>query len=137
MSFLDVSFDQRSISEIAQMYGFQILLSPEVQAAMKSGGDALVEAMRNNMHWQNSTGALSDSLYPIQDSPYEIRAGSNLPYAARRNWGFSGKTDSLGRLFVNDPGAYYAENGMADASQPILGGMDDGISAALARLAGG
>lgn len=31
------------------------------------------------------------------------------PYAKRRNYGFSGRTDSLGRYYPNDPGIGYME----------------------------
>lgn len=137
MSFLDVSFDPQSISAIAQMYGFNVLLSPEVQQAMNDGGQTLVDALRNNMHWMNPTGALSDSWAPLQTSPYEIQVGSADPKAARRNWGFSGQTDSLGRYYASDPGAFYIENGMAEASPQILSNIDDAVSQALARMAGG
>jgi hypothetical protein len=137
MSFLDISFDQRSLSAVAQMYGMQILLTPEVQAAMKQGGDLLVQAMRDNMHWMNPTGELSDSWVPLQTSPYEVQASSSAPHAARRNWGFSGQTDSLGRYYANDPGAFYIDAGMAEASPQILSDMDNAVNQALARMAGG
>lgn len=40
-----------------------------------------------------------------------------LPYAWRRDRGFSGRTDSLGRYFANDPGIEYAEYAL-DAETP-------------------
>jgi hypothetical protein len=134
--FLSASFDQRSLSEIAQLYGFQLLLSPEIQQAMSDGGQLLVEALRNNMHWMNPTGTLSDSWLALTTSPYEIQVSSADPKAARRNWGFSGQTDRLGRYFANDPGSFYIENGMSDASALILSGMDVGALAVMARLGG-
>jgi hypothetical protein len=33
-------------------------------------------------------------------------------YGPRRNWGFSGMTDSLGRYFSNDPGVYFMEGAL-------------------------
>jgi hypothetical protein len=127
-----VSFDQRSIAAIAQMYSFQMLLEPEVQAALKEAAPLLVEGARGAMSWQNPTGELSDSLHPVFSSPYEAQVGSNAPHARRRNWGFIG-TDSVGRTY-SDLGAYFMEKGMEEKQQEVLRLIDAGVERALERI---
>jgi hypothetical protein len=136
MSGFSFSFDPESIKEIAAFAGFGVLLSEEVQGAMTQGAGILIEAMRADMHWKTGDGTLANSLTQITDSPYEVQVGSDDPKAARRNWGFSGKTDSLGRYYANDPGAFYAEHGMAASSQQILTLMDAAMNKAMSRMGG-
>ena len=129
-----MSFDQRSLSEIAQFYGFSALLSDEVQQAFEQAGSALVASVRGSMNWKEPTGALEASIYAVHASPYELQVGSDLPYARRRNWGFSGRTDRLGRYYAYDPGAYYMESGMRLEQQNILGLVEQAAERAMNRL---
>jgi hypothetical protein len=137
MAEFSLSFSPESIAEIARFATFPVLLSNEVQSAMQQGGDLLVPAIRGAMNWQNPTGALEESIHPITDSPYEIQIGSDLPYARRRNWGFSGQADSLGRYYANDPGMYFMENGMQSQQQAVLQLIDAAVNRALAKLGSG
>lgn len=138
MSLLDVSFDPQSLSAIAQMYGMQILLTPEVQAAMRQGADLIVSAAQDNTWatFMDPTGVLADSITRIVDSPYEIIVGSPVAYAHRREFSFKGP-DSLGRYFPNDPSAMYMTNAMNQQQNAVLQLIDDGAARALARMAGG
>lgn len=129
-----MSFDPQSLAEIQQFYGFSVLLSDEVQQALNEGGTYLVASIQGSMHWKNGNGDLEASIYAIHDSPYELQVGSNLPYARRRNWGFSGRTDSLGRYYRDDPGAFYMETGMAQEKQHILSLVDAAVERAMNRL---
>ncbi len=54
-------------------------------------------------------------------SPWEgvVGVGHEVPYARRREFGFSGMTDALGRFYPNDPGAMYLHGGL-DASRPFI-----------------
>ena len=112
-----MSWDPASLNQITQLVGFQGINSPEMQQAMGESGTLLQQAVQNAMNWQNPTGALEGSIEPVQDSPYEIQVGSDLPYARRRDWGFDG-ADSLGRVY-HDEGAFYMERGM-DAATPDI-----------------
>lgn len=51
------------------------------------------------------TGTYRRSLHPLSESPTEVRVGTDLVYARRLEYGFSG-TDSLGRTYNQPPGGY-------------------------------
>ena len=96
MSGFAFQFDNQSLREVAAMAGVGIFLTDEVGTAMAEGAQLLATGMQDNMHWVGGDGTLSDSIVPLVNSPYEVQAGSNDPKAARRNWGFTGMTDSFG-----------------------------------------
>lgn len=129
MSMLDISFTPQSIAEIAKFAGMPVLISKEVQAAMERGADILIQSAQGNMHWKNPTGALEGSIRRMSDSPYEIIVGSDLPYAARREFGFHG-ADSLGRIY-NDEGAFFLTQAMNDNEQSILILIDQAVEQAM------
>lgn len=130
------SFDPNSLKQIAALAGLNILLTPEVQAAMSKGGDLLIAGMQAQMQagFKNPTGALSSSLQKIVSSPYEIQVGSNSPYAWRRDQGFSGMTDRLGRYYPHDPGIAYVSGAEQQQGQAILQLLDAAVSTVLGGL---
>ena|SRR5450755_1678121 len=83
-----------------------------VRAGMEGVGTAMkaqvaahiIELIPTNTHWQNGTDELDNSFYFDGNS-----VTSDLPYARRREEGFSGMTDSLGRFYPNDPGGFYMQ----------------------------
>jgi len=91
---------------------------PQFDDALKQRiATAVIERIPTNMHWQNPTGALAGSF--SYDGHSEI--GSSLPYARRREFGFSGRTDSLGRTYTNDPGGFYMRDTLASLDDVIDG----------------
>lgn len=105
------SFDPHSLSEIAQLYGFSTLLSPQVQAAEQQIGDLIVQKTHDNAmarFLNNTPGGLAESFVVIPQSPYELEVGSPLPYAHRRDQGFVG-ADSLGRVYHDRPYLYFSD----------------------------
>lgn len=60
---------------------------------------------------------------------------NDVAYARRRNWGFSGMTDSLGRHFTNDPGVYYMEGTVTAETDWIISRFKKAVSQALAEFA--
>lgn len=129
-----LSFDPAALSEIAQFAGFSVYLSDEVQSALTSAGSILVASVQGNMHWMNPTGALEASIHVVNDSPYEIEVGSDLPYARRREFGFTGMVDSLGRYFPYDPPAYYFAAAASQEHDNVLRLIDEAVEKALNRL---
>lgn len=127
-----MSFDPKSLSEIAQFAGWSVYLSDEVQQALSEGGSLLVDAARGAMHWQNPTGALEESIHAIPESKTDLLVGSDLIYARRRNWGFNG-ADSLGRVY-HDQGAFFMETAMDQEQSTILASVEDAVSRACNRL---
>lgn len=62
---------------------------------------------------------------------------NDSPYAWRREEGFSGKTDSRGRFYQNDPGIHYMSETLLDKTPDIFTRYQQAISDALAELSGG
>lgn len=56
--------------------------------------------------FKNPTGHLASS---FQERPFRggTEVGSDVPYARRREFGFSKQTDALGRYYAKDPADYY------------------------------
>lgn len=131
-----LSFDQRSLSEIAQLAGFGVFLTEEMAQAMQQAGDLLQAAAIANT-WEvfaHPTGALSGTIAPILDSPFEVQVGSDSPYARRREYGFQGMTDSLGRTFPNDVAKPYFQPALDDNEQAVLQLIDSAVERAFERI---
>lgn len=104
-----IGWNPGSLEELVRLAGFSALLDPEITAALTKIGEMVVTTARANT-WEvfdNPTGALADSIYFHVVSPSEVEVGVGVPYGGRREWGFSGKVDSLGRYYANDPGKPY------------------------------
>lgn len=121
-SLFTLTFDQASLSEIAQMYGFKTLLAPAVQKAMGQGAELIAKKAQENT-WEvfaNPMGDLAATIQVVPQSNYEVIVGSDSPYAARREFGFSGMTDSLGRYYANDPAKPYLGPAMESEKTAVL-----------------
>jgi hypothetical protein len=129
MSILDMSLAPASLTEIAQFAGISTLLQPEVQHAMEQGSDIIIAASRANMNWKNPSGDLESSMRRMSETPYEIVAGSDLPYARRREQGFDG-ADSLGRVY-HDVGAFFLSSAMEDNEQQVLTLIENAVNKTL------
>lgn len=132
------SLDPASLSEIARMYGFATLLEPEVQAALMIGAQKIAETAQENT-WQvfeNPTGTLSGSMFADYSSPYEVQVGVGVPYGRRREYGFIGFVDSLGRV-GKDRARPYLQPAMEANEQEVLGLIEDAVDAAFSFLGGG
>lgn len=101
-------FFEPNILEVgAEFAAFQAALAVNMELAGKAAGEIVRTDAIAHMHWQHPTGQLEGSLKVQQESPMVTAIGSDLPYARRREEGFSGMTDSRGRYFANDPGEFY------------------------------
>lgn len=133
-----LSFDQRSLSEIAQFAGFGVFLSDEMAAAMQQAGDILTSAAVANT-WSvfaNPTGNLASGIHPVLDSPFEVQVMADVVYSHRREYGFQGMTDSLGRTFPNDVAKPYLRPALDDNQQAVLQIIDEAVARALGRIGG-
>lgn len=109
MSDFRVGYEPKSLEEIARFGGYQQQLASHLKEASKKGAQLIVHTIPKVTTWKNGNGILDHSFYVAQSSVYESAVRSDLPYAHRRNDGFSGQTDSLGRFYPHDPGAHYVE----------------------------
>ena len=111
MTSIGFSVDLEGAKLAASLLGVSSLLADEMAAAMTDIEIMLVDDVMGSMHWQNPTGDLEDSiLTDSSSSTWSAKIGSALPYTQRRERGFSGMTDSLGRYYPDDPGAFFLED---------------------------
>ena len=109
---------------------------------MLGAGEATLAALQResvdymDATFHNPTGQLADSLEPQMFSPWEGQLATNMPYGRRREWGFSGMTDSLGRLYPDDPGIEYFEHSIEVKTDEITGYYETGINQTIADLGG-
>jgi len=113
---LSIAFQPDILGVMKQFDGFHEQLDARIANATEKSAGVIGTAGVANMNWQNPTGALEGSIQVVMQDAYDALIGSDLPYANRREFGFSGMTDSLGRFYPNDPGAFFMTNAIEDAS---------------------
>lgn len=103
------SFDPGSLDTITQLMGFSALLNPEITNALSQAGTMLVTTAQTNtwLVFEHPTGELAGSITFYVASPSEVDLTVGVPYGRRREYGFSGMTDSLGRYYAHDPAKPY------------------------------
>lgn len=103
----------------ASLLGMDKRLGSEMRKAMVDIENNLMTSAVSFMHWKNPSGKLEQSIFRDSRvvSDWQTIVGSKRPYAARREYGFSGMTDSLGRLYKDDPGQSFME-------ESLTGNMD-------------
>jgi|SRR5579859_2375353 len=91
--------------------------------------------------FRGGTGALASSFSPLgitgSGTGTGMEVGSDLPYARRREFGFSGRTDSRGRYFSNDPGQIYVMEAIVDTEPNIRQYYARALSFILGTVEGG
>ena len=134
-----MGFDPGSLAQIARLAGFSALLDPEIVAALAWSGELVVTTARANT-WRvfaNPTGNLADSIYFHMAGPMEAEVAVGVPYGRRREYGFSGMTDALGRFYPYDPAKPYLEPALEEDIPLIQARMELACNNALGRLVGG
>lgn len=132
------SFDPGSLQEITRLQGFAALLNPEVTQGLTEAGTLLTNAAVANT-WSvfaNPSGELADTIYPYVISPTEVAIAVGAPHGRRREKGFSGMTDALGRFYANDPAKPYLQPAVDDHQQEVAEIMEMRVNAALGRIVG-
>lgn len=121
MDDFNISFDPGSLAAITKIEGFAALLNPEVTSALTQAGELLVTTAQANTWavFENPTGELASSIYFYVVSPTEVDLVVGVPYGRRREKGFSGMTDSLGRYYANDPAKPYLQPAV-DEDTPMV-----------------
>lgn len=101
-----------------------------VQQALERSSELLEVTATGFMwdHFMNPTGELEDAWERGTLDWNQVYLDNTAPYARRRNWGFSGKTDALGRFYPNDPGIAWAENSIEIASPEIEAIFDEELN---------
>lgn len=129
-SGLTLSLDPDSLQIISdfQNSNFKPLLESNLTTAMNYAVSTVMDSMRSNMDagFMNPQGPLEDSMTP-NVTPYLSTITMGEPYDWRREEGFSGMTDSLGRFYPNDPGIHYASKTLSQNKTTISDAFSNAI----------
>jgi hypothetical protein len=130
-------FDPGSLSELVQLEGFAGLLNPAVQEGLTESSTLLVNAAVANTWnvFDNPSGALASEIYAYVISPTEVAIASGIIYGRRRELGFVGQVDSLGRVGT-DRARPYMRPAVDDNQQEIAEIMEMAVNTALGRITG-
>lgn len=112
MMQMSMELDSGSLEQIAHLMGARARFDAEVEIADRDVAKKIVQEIPRQMHWKSGNGRLAGS-FSVTGSNGRYSAGSDLPYSRRREEGFSGRTDSRGRRYTNDPGAFYLKAAIA------------------------
>lgn len=130
--------DTASIAEIVRLQGFGALLDPGIRNALVEGGTRIAKQAQDNarsVFIQNSPGGLADNIYPWLASPSEMQIIVDKDYGQRREKGFSGLTDALGRFYPYDPAKPYLIPAMESEGHGVEALFDAAVNNALGRVA--
>jgi len=140
-SFLiNVGFDAASMTKIDLLLGWVSSFRGTYEGFLEQAGLESLQALHmstENHMWttfMNPTGPLEDSLSEDMETPYRGWMGSDSEYARRRNWGFVGMYDSLGRGPYSDEGIEYMEYAINDMTPEIEGYYVKAINSAIAFM---
>jgi hypothetical protein len=108
----EMTFDAASIRRIAALVYAQPVFEMYYRSAMRASVNRVNALAQKNApvgdypNEKNHTGGnLRRGIRGFVDTPYRGRVGvlASVPYGARREFGFDGKTDSMGRYYPMDP----------------------------------
>ena len=134
---LDIQFDPSSMASIARLLSFDVMLEEEMAPSMEEAGQIVTEAAQANTWtaFQNPIGKLAGSIEPVMVSPMEVGISVGVPYGFRREYGFVGMTDSLGRVGT-DPAEPYAGPALDANADKVMELMDLAIERTWIRVGG-
>lgn len=118
-----VRLDPASAARIARLIAVEAKFTEYFLTAMRACVVKVQGAAKDNAasRFMQPTGNLLRNIQGYVPSPYLGAVGvtRSVPYARRRELGFSGMTDSLGRYYPDDPGAYYLHDALKD-NEPFI-----------------
>lgn len=132
----NISMDPGSLQELVRLQGFAALLNPAITQALTEAGTLLTNAAVANTWsvFDNPTGALADSIYPYVVSPTEVAVSVGSVYGARREFGYLGKVDALGRVGHDGPRPYL-QPAVDQHQQEVSEIIEMAVNIALGRIA--
>ena len=106
-----ITLDAATLQEIARIASWEVALGQQMIAAQTQNMYDLEHLAQDWMwtHFKNPTGRMEEAFDFLVDGR-QARLENTVPYSQRRNYGFSGRTDALGRFYPHDPGILWAEN---------------------------
>lgn len=123
-----VEFSPASLARMASMINAAPVFAAYYSRAMSASVQQVATLAKQNTSsasvggFMNPSGTLMRGIRGRVISPWlgEVGVGREIPYAHRRERGFSGMTDSLGRYYPYDPGIEYLGRALREA-QPFIG----------------
>ena len=114
---LHVALDDATLLALAHLKDFEARSYPFLRIAMAESLDDLEYQAQEWMwaHFMNPTGPLENAWWKSVYGPWDAELENTSAYGQRRNYGFSGQTDALGRYYPHDPGIAWAENAVANS----------------------
>jgi hypothetical protein len=132
--------DTSSLQQIIRLQGFAGLLNPEIREALIEGGGLIARTAAGNarrVFTHNSPGGLADNIYPWLTSQTELEIRVAKIHGRRREYGFTGMTDSLGRFYPYDPAKPYLAPAMEQEGPIVEKLFQMAVNHALGRVASG
>lgn len=116
-----IDLDQNTLVQIARLSHSDERMEIAIMNALDRSIDIVATEAEDYMDtvFMNATGQMSGSLQKQLNSPKEAQVWSEIPYAQRLHFGFSGKTDSLGRYYPYWPAYYWADEAVALAYDEV------------------
>lgn len=138
---IKLSITSNALGVVGQLAGFQAVLASHLLEAEKLSLDAVQNEAVNYMFstFQAPTGQLEGAFYQVIEEGIGSIEGQLInpeSYAWRRERGFSGMTDSLGRFFPDDPGIAYMEHSLDDQIPTIEQYFSDALDATITEMGG-
>jgi hypothetical protein len=112
---IGIAFEPNLIGIASQFQQFPPVLEKHLATATEKSAGIIGDYGILHMHFMEPSGTLAGDISVVMIDAYSAYTGSDLPYAPRREWGFSGKTDRLGRYYPNDPGGFFMTAAIEDA----------------------
>lgn len=128
--------------QLQKFAGWQMVLRRNLGAAFKDSVEKKLQPTAASYmfaHFQNPTGALEDNFsysYAAIAGGVQAALINDSPYAWRREEGFSGMTDSLGRYYANDPGIHYMQYTLDQNTATIVQQVSLAVQLSLQELKG-
>ena len=114
-----MTFDAASLARMATLVNAAPIFAAAYQTAMGACVAKVVTESKNvaSTSFANPTGTLMRGITGYVETPWRgiVGVGQQVPYARRREYGFSGMTDALGRTYTDDPGAMYLHQGLENS----------------------
>lgn len=137
---IDLRLDPASLARLQAFANYQAVLDPALYKAMESG-ISMIQAAATDFMWsrfRHPTGVLEQAWRIDEQTAYRTILTNYAPHAQRRNYGFSNRTDALGRYFAHDPGIGWAETTLVRQQykvEAVFQAAIDGANVQLGRSA--
>ena len=135
-NLITIALDPAALRRIRSLLEFEAVLSPHlIEAHKESLTDLYYQALGwMQVSFQEPTGQLEDAFEQEVFGPNISELRNPLDYAWRRERGFSGMTDSLGRFYSHDPGIAYMKTAIILGRDEVESNFTDHVQLALMEL---